>query len=123
RAVQAANDLVYSFKEFLPKKNKNREKIILLERKGNQFQVNNWAMNRLVDITANYISYDSIRKDVFICGEGLYILRKIEVNQNKHYNLILKKLVSNKDTLLMNVTAMDSVPAEVLRIPYENHDI
>ncbi|MBL7901316.1 MAG: SpoIIE family protein phosphatase [Bacteroidia bacterium] len=123
RAAQAGNDLVYSYKEFLSKKNKNREKIILLERNADRFQVNNAAMNRLLDLNANFISYDSIKKDVFICGEGLFILRNVKINQNKHYNLILKKFVSNKDTLLMNVSAIDSLATEKLKIPYENHDV
>jgi serine phosphatase RsbU (regulator of sigma subunit)/ligand-binding sensor domain-containing protein len=123
RAVQAGNDLVYSYKEFLIKKNKNSEKIILLERKADRFQVNNAAMNRLLDLNAKFISYDSIKKDVFICGEGLFILRNVKINQNKHYNLILKKFVSNKDTLLMNVSAIDSSATAKLKIPYENHDI
>lgn len=123
RAAQAGNDLVYSYKEFLSKKNKNREKIILLEKKAESFQANNAAMNRLLDLNANFISYDSAKKDVFICGEGLFILRNIKINQNKHYNLILKKFVSNKDTLLMNISALDSSAAEKLKIPYENHDI
>lgn len=123
RAAQAGNDLVYSYKEFLSKKNKNREKIILLEKKAERFQVNNAAMNRLLDLNANFISYDSTKKDVFICGEGLFILRNVKINQNKHYNLILKKFVSNKDTLLMNISALDSSAAEKLKIPYENHDI
>jgi serine phosphatase RsbU (regulator of sigma subunit)/ligand-binding sensor domain-containing protein len=124
RAVQAGNNLVYSYKEFLSKKNKSREKIILLERKANQFQVNNAALNRLLDLNANFISYDSARNDVFICGEGLFILRNNQIDQNKHYNLILKKFVANKDTLLMNISALDaSVAAEKLKIPYDNHDI
>lgn len=122
-AAEAGEDLVLYQRIFLPQKNRNLEKIILLERHNNTLFPNNSAVNRLTDIGKSSMSYDSSSKTVFICAEGIYLLRKSQMDQNKHYHLFLKRMIAGDDTLLSNLSEGHAGNYTLPGIPYSDNNV
>ncbi len=110
---------------FMPSKTKNVGKIILeLKNHENKFRLNTSVLDRLTDVFANLITYDIENEIVFICAnEGIYLLQNAIVNQNKHYNLIVKRFYTNKDTLLANMDVNSISGMQILKIPYDANSI
>lgn len=122
-ASEADKDLVFFQRTFLAQKGKNIEKITLLERKGDSLFFNNGAVNRLTDIGKSSITYDSSSNTVFICAEGLYLLRKSQIDQNKHYHFFLKRFIAGEDTLISNLSEGMEKEYSSIRIPYSENNL
>jgi serine phosphatase RsbU (regulator of sigma subunit)/ligand-binding sensor domain-containing protein len=123
RASQLVNDLICSQKYSIPQTDKTIERVIYFESNQNSFNLNTSILNRLKDVKANLITYDSLNKVAFICtDEGLFILNNKKINLNKKFNLLVSEFKTNKDTILENYINNQSEKLEI-KIPYENNDI
>ncbi|HQQ95252.1 MAG TPA: SpoIIE family protein phosphatase [Bacteroidia bacterium] len=124
RAAQIGNDLVCSQRYYLKSKEKNEEFVSIFEFKHGKLEVNTTTLNRLRDVTANLISYDSLQNSVYIStNEGLFILHQGIVNQKKHYDLLLKVLSSRSGNLVENIHPGDKISELDISIPFSDHDI
>jgi serine phosphatase RsbU (regulator of sigma subunit) len=123
RATQLGNDIICSQQYFDHEKSKAVEKMTVLEYTADNSKIKMRILNHLTDVTPTLISYDSLKKIVFICAnEGLFILNNKQTDEKKRFNLILKRFITKNDTLLENVTE-SMLPGIRLEIPYKNNDI
>ncbi|MDX2174819.1 MAG: SpoIIE family protein phosphatase [Bacteroidota bacterium] len=126
RGTQFVTDLICTQKFEIAEKDKMEETVAYFEAKKNTFSLNINILTRLRNVTPKLITYDSINKIVFFCSdEGLFILNNNKkINLTKHFNLILRELKTNTDTLLENYIFDNNASTKLdLVIPYKQNDI